>query len=289
MRKPMLSLALILALVPAGLAQDVTFSKTRYSSVKQPKEVDVTLTITNSKILIKSKKVNKKLKAIEMEIPYSSIDSISYELAVRHRVGEGAAVMAVSLGAGAVVMFTKTKSHWLDIEYREGDAKQLTVLRLDKSEYKNVIATLEAKTGRHIAILDSKASPLNPTAGSENVDEVVPFEMERVAAALKTAMESEGCNVKRTSENRLECKRGRGGSERTGFGGEKVTATLQAKGDQTRVRIWTGKGFTGRLGKHNWSTPIYQEMLKTLQKPAQSARVITELQSDPALPNANAR
>ena len=258
-----------LTLVPGGLAQDVTFSKTRYSSVKQPKEADVVLTITDSKILIKGK--GKKVSGIDMEIPYSSIDSSSYQLAARHRVAEGAGVMALSIGAGAVVMATKTKSYWLDIEYHEGDAKQLTVLRLDKSEHEKVIATLEARTGKHIAVLDTKTSPLNPTAGSKDMDEVIPFGKDAVVAALKPAMQSFGCEVTHVTASRIECKRGRGYSERTGAGAEKVTATLEAKGERTRVRIWTGKGFVGRMNKNNWSTPIYQEMIKSLQKPAQSA------------------
>jgi hypothetical protein len=131
MKKTILSLTLILALGLAGLTQDVTFSKTKYSSVKQPKEADVNLSITDSKILIKGKKVSKKVPLIDMEIPFSSIDAMSYELASRHRVQEGTALMAASLGTGAILMTTKTKSHWLAIEYQQGDAKQSTVLQLD--------------------------------------------------------------------------------------------------------------------------------------------------------------
>lgn len=260
----------VLALAPAGLAQDVTFNKTRYSSVKQPRETDVVLTITDSKVLITGKKANE----IDLEIPYSSIDSISYELAVRHRTAEGAGMMALSLGAGAVVMATKTKSYWLDIEYHDpdaSDAKELTVLRLDKSEYAQVMAALEAKSGKHIEPLATKTRPLNPTSGSKDMDEVVPFPMDAVVAALKPAMENFGCKVTEAKAKRIECRRGRGYDERTGAGAEKVTATLEAKGEQTRVRIWTGKGFVGRIGKNNWSTPIYEEMMKNLQKPAQSA------------------
>jgi hypothetical protein len=266
--KPALCVALIIAVVRVGQAEETTFSKIKYSSVKQPKETDVILSITDSEILIKGK--GKKRSGIDMEIPYSSIESMSYELASRHRVAEGAAIMALSLGAGAVLMATKSKSHWLDIQYHEGDAKQLTVLQLDKSEYKAVIAALEAKTGKHVAILDSKNSPLNPVVASKDMDQMVPFGREKVAAALKSAMESEGCKVTEENEDRIECKRARGGSERTGFGGEKVTVTLEAKTDQTRVRIQTGKGVVGRLGKKNWSTAIYEEMMKNLQKPAPS-------------------
>jgi hypothetical protein len=254
----------ILMIAPSAPAQDVTFNKTRYSSVKNPKEEYVALTITESKILIKGKQTN----AIDLEIPYSSIDSLSYEVAVRHRVAEGAALGSLLL------MTTKTKSHWLDIEYHEGGAKETTILRLDKSEYEKVLATLGAKSGKQIAMLNANTSPLNPTAGSKDMDELVPFPMDAVAAALKPAMESMGCNVTHTTSNHIECKREwakQMDTERTGAGGEKVIARLDAKGEQTRVRIETEKGVRGRLVKKNWSTPIYDEMMKTLQKPAQSA------------------
>ncbi len=40
---------------------------------------------------------------------------------------------------------------------------------------------------------------------------------------------------------------------------------LSAKGNETRVQISTGKGFVGRVGKKNWSTPIFNEMMKILK------------------------
>lgn len=256
-------------------ADDVTFHKARYSTVKEPRESDVSLTVTDSKMLIQGTKEN----GLKIEIPYSSIDSISYEVAARHRVGEGAGVASLSPGVGFVLMATKTKSHWLDIDYHVGDIKQLTILRLDKSEYKNVIAALEARTGKHIGTLDSNRSEFNPTAGSKDVDTVIPYRRDVVASAVKSAMESVGCDVKKTKADHLECKRpwakGRHDTERTGSGGEKVTAKLDVKGEQTRVRIETEKGFVGRLVKKNWSTPIYEAMMKGLEGPAQSPTAST--------------
>jgi hypothetical protein len=266
LNKSLLALSLILVGASTGLAQDVTFSKTKFSSPKQSKGTDVNFTVTDSKVLIKSRKASKKVEAVDTEIPYSTIDTITYEFATRHRVAEGAAVMALSLGAGAVIMGTKTKSHWLSIDYQQEGAKQTTVLQLDKSEYEKVIATLESKSGKNIVKVDAKKSDVNPTAESKDMDEVVPFTVDRVDAALRPAMDSMGCKVTGAKVGHIECKRARGGDELNGFGGEKVTAALEAKGDQTHVRIWTGKGFSGRLGKHNWSTPIYQEMMKNLQK-----------------------
>jgi len=88
-----------------------------------------------------------------------------------------------------------------------------------------------------------------------------------VIAALKPAMESADCNVKEATANRIECKRPRNTIGENGYGGESVTAELKAQATKTRVRITTGKGFYGRLGKGNWSIPIYEQMIKNLKQP----------------------
>jgi len=158
-RRSTLTLTFILSLAP-GLAQDVHFSKNRYSSIIHTNETDVDLSITDSEISIKSKQVSKSVTTIHIEIPYSSIEAMSFEQ-VTLRATEPA------LGIGGLFALIekafKSKSYWLEIEYRDG-ARQATVLRLDESEYQYVIAALEAKTGKHIAILDYKIRPLNPTA-----------------------------------------------------------------------------------------------------------------------------
>jgi hypothetical protein len=130
------------------------------------------------------------------------------------------------------------------------------VYKLEPDTRTEWIKTLEA------ASVDSHAK----SKGSEDVDSVIPFETDKVMAALKPAMESVNCNVKETTTNRILCKRPfvRADSQHAGSGGESVTAVLEAQGNQTHVRITTGKGFYGRLGKVNWSTPIYQQTIKIL-------------------------
>ncbi|MGO9540972.1 MAG: hypothetical protein ACLPN2_10320 [Terriglobales bacterium] len=105
------------------------------------------------------------------------------------------------------------------------------------------------------------------SVGAEDVDEVVPFEMDKLMVALKAAMESADCNVKEATDNRVECKRPRHTSGNRVYGGESVTAVLEAQGNKTRVVITTGKGFYGRLVKSNRSIPIFQQMIKNLEKP----------------------
>jgi len=110
-------------------------------------------------------------------------------------------------------------------------------------------------------------TPLDYSA--ETVDEVIPFAMDKVAAALKSAMASENCNVTEEAAGRIECKRPRvyANSKQNASGGESVTGVLEAQGNQTHVRITTGKGFYGRLVKSNYSVPIYEAMVKSLKTP----------------------
>ena len=131
------------------------------------------------------------------------------------------------------------------------------VQQLDPDTRTNWIKTFEAAT----VDTDSKS------VGSEDVDNVIPFEIDKVLAAVKPAMESADCNVKEATATRVECKRPRNTTGNNGYGGESVTAVLKAQGSKTRVVITTGKGFYGRLGKRNWSIPIYQQMLKNLAQP----------------------
>jgi len=118
------------------------------------------------------------------------------------------------------------------------------------------------------ATFDSVTSSFDSAWMSVDVDEAVPSAIDKVMAALKPAMESQECHVTAESADRIECKRPRGhtSAEHSGYGGESVTAVLEARGDKTRVVITTGLGFYGRLGKRNYSTPIYEVMMRNLQK-----------------------
>ena len=86
-------------------------------------------------------------------IPYDQLDKVSYEYTKKHRITQGALVMVASLGAGAVVMMTKSKSHWLYIDYHEQNVPKTIVLRMDKHAYKNIIAAVDSITGKQVQFL----------------------------------------------------------------------------------------------------------------------------------------
>lgn len=87
------------------------------------------------------------------DIPYDQIDKFSYEYTKKHRITQGAIVMVASLGAGAIVMMTKSKSHWLYIDFHEQNAPKSIVLRMDKKEYKNIIEAVKTHTGKEVEFL----------------------------------------------------------------------------------------------------------------------------------------
>lgn len=105
----------------------------------------------------------------------------------------------------------------------------------------------------------------DPSKGSKDVDQSVPYPMPQVLSAAKQALATYGCDVKKGKPDYLECTRDRHVGVMVGSGGEKVTVQLSARGNETRVEIKTGKGFVGRLGKKNWSAPIFNDMMKTLK------------------------
>jgi hypothetical protein len=96
-------------------------------------------------------------KEVLFNIPFDTIQKISYEKATRHRVKEGAIVMIASLGVGAIVMATKSKNYWLYVDYKQDGQDKDVTLKMDKSEYEKMMATAKSQTGKQIETLDPKA------------------------------------------------------------------------------------------------------------------------------------
>jgi hypothetical protein len=243
------------ALLPTVRAADTVFHSARLSRLDSNQEPRIDLTLSDSSCLVREPK------ATPIEIRYSSIQKITYQYSRHRRTASGLVVAGLSPLAGIIVMSSKTKSHWLVFDYDQNGESKSLVLRLDKSDYKEILDTLEAKSGKHVDSSGSKTVALDPTDGSQDVDGVVPASTDKVAAALKPAMEMYGCKVRKDQPTLVECKLNPGSSERTGIGGEVVTATLDSQGQETHIRIVTSRSPTRR---RNWSTPIYNQLLASL-------------------------
>lgn len=105
----------------------------------------------------------------------------------------------------------------------------------------------------------------DPTKGSKDINQLVEYPIAKVLEAAKQALATYGCEIKKENPDYLECTRSRHIGVFVGSGGEKVTVQLSPEGDRTKVIIKTGKGFVGRLGKKNWSTPVFNEIVRILK------------------------
>lgn len=105
------------------------------------------------------------------------------------------------------------------------------------------------------------------------IDQSIPFTADQATAALRVAMKSIGCDVTSATSTLVECKRPHPNMFLKGSpsGGEKVTAVLESQGNQTHIRISTGKGFYGALNKEDWSYTVFHEMMTNLQSPVPSS------------------
>jgi len=138
----------ILIMVASGVGQAQTFRKTKTID-GTGKEVPVELGFDKQTQLL----TVKALAAPIAEVPFTNIEKLSYEQAARHRVKEGAIVMLASFGAGGIVMLTKSKNHWLYVDYKDAGTSRALPLKLDKSEYTRVLEAAEEQTGKPVETL----------------------------------------------------------------------------------------------------------------------------------------
>lgn len=150
----------IAAATAAG--EDVVFHKsTIFDSHGKEHKVDL-LFMSENKAMVEREKTT-----IIAYVPFGAIDKVAYGYSKRHRVKEGAQIMeprcadplscGVMIPAGLLfgsgVMLSKEKKHWLYVDYKDAGGPKQSVLRLDRSEYQNVIAAIKAQTGKDVEML----------------------------------------------------------------------------------------------------------------------------------------
>jgi hypothetical protein len=136
---------MIFTLLSLSVAEETTFRGVKVVDARN-KQADANLIFndTDKKLVVRVADRD------FMTIPYDQLDKASYEYTKKHRITAGALVMIASLGAGAVVMLTSSKSHWLYVDYREQNVPKTLVLRMDKKDYKDIMAAYPAHTGKEV-------------------------------------------------------------------------------------------------------------------------------------------
>jgi hypothetical protein len=147
-------LVLILIVTNVCNAEETVFHLVRLADAKGT-QTDASLTLSDS-----SKALIVRVADHEFAtIPYQQVDKFSYEYTRKHRIASGAVTMLASPGIGIIVMLTKSKSHWLDIDYREQNLPKTIVLRMSKHEYRGILSALKTHTGKEVEVLGEVANP----------------------------------------------------------------------------------------------------------------------------------
>lgn len=157
MKKAISTLLVLTVLSGLSLGEETAFNGVKLADAKG-KQADARLIFSdnNKNLVVQVADRN------TVTIPYEQLDKFSYEYTKKHRITQGAIVMVASLGAGAIVMLTKSKSHWLYIDFHEQSAPKTLVLRMDKNEYKKIFDAVKAHTGKEVEFLgDAKGKSKN--------------------------------------------------------------------------------------------------------------------------------
>ena len=126
--------------------------ETSFRHVKVPdakgRQINSVLTFSDSRQTIEIQPE----KGDVVSIPYAAIEKFSYEFSKRHRINEKT-IASAPIVVGAIFMLTKSRTHWLEIDYRRDELTKACVVRMDKKNYIHILDAIKAHTGKDPEIL----------------------------------------------------------------------------------------------------------------------------------------
>ena len=153
---------ILMVAVNVSFAEETAFNGCKLADVKgKQAEARLILSDETKSVIVRS------MDRDVVSIPYQNIDKFSYDYAKKHRITQGAIVMVASLGAGAIVMLTKSKSHWLYIDFHEQAAPKSVVVRMDKSEYKKIFEAVKKHTGKEVQFIGEAGKNTDKNKGKD--------------------------------------------------------------------------------------------------------------------------
>jgi hypothetical protein len=128
-------------------AEETSFRHVKLADAKA-KEINAVLTFSDAHNAVEVHPA----KGNDVSIPYGAIDRFSYEFSKRHRINE-ATIITAPIGVGAVAMLTRSRSHWLEIDYQHENVMKACVIRMDKKNYIRILDAIKVHTGKDPEIL----------------------------------------------------------------------------------------------------------------------------------------
>ena len=141
-------LLLIFFAASLGFAEETSFQHIQVPNLKG-KQIDAVLTFSDNDKAIEVRPV----KGDAVTITYAQIDRFSYQYTKKHRIKQGAVLMVAGVAPGGILMITRSKSHWLEIDYYDQDVPKSYVVRMDKHDYLHILDEVKKHTGKDAEIL----------------------------------------------------------------------------------------------------------------------------------------
>jgi hypothetical protein len=145
--KILLALLLTVISTSAASAADATFRRVKVPAPKR-KQINAVLIFSDTDKAVEVQPA----KGDKVSIPYAQIDKCSYEYTKKHRIN-ATTIASAPIGIGVLVMLTKYKSHWLEIDYHDEDLPHTYVVRMQKRDYVHILDAVKTHVGVDVEIL----------------------------------------------------------------------------------------------------------------------------------------
>jgi PEGA domain-containing protein len=163
--------ALLLCAAVMAYGQGNAFTRVRYnggsiSTKVKPDEWDNKLTVNSDSIVFALKDGQ------SITIQPKQVTSLSYGQEAHRRVGTAIGIGLLTLGAGALFMFHKTKLHFIGVNYTDANGKnQGLLLQGDKSNFRAIIVALQGVTGVPVSISEKERGEIPAGVAIQSVKE----------------------------------------------------------------------------------------------------------------------
>jgi hypothetical protein len=145
--KPTTLLAFVLLFTTLSLGEEASFDRVKVPDLKgRQSRAVLTFSDQDKAIEIHPSKRS------AVTIPYTEIYKCSYEFTRKHRINEGS-VATAPIGLGLIVMLTRSRNHWLEIDYHDQELPKVFVVKMDKHDYIHILDALKAHTGIEADVL----------------------------------------------------------------------------------------------------------------------------------------
>jgi hypothetical protein len=108
-------------------------------------------------------------KGVALRIPYAAMTDLEYGQKAGRRVGAAIGTTVLLGPIGLLTLFSKKRSHYLTIAWRDGETEQVAVIELGKEIVRTTLPIVKARSGQAITFQDEDARKEAKIEPSESI------------------------------------------------------------------------------------------------------------------------